>query len=142
MRNLSSVLIIKIGITALLWCGPLLLFPVPLLERIGFPPCPSVLFLKLLGMAYGALLVNYVFGLIATRHGSYPRSTVWTGIVSNGGGFVLLAIGAFQGSWAAWGSGAQIIMWTSLTAAGLIAAGLIVFGPCDRHSPSEPRVEI
>ena len=128
MRNLSRVLFLKIGITVVLWCGPLLLFPISLLERMGFPTCPSAIFLQLLGMAYGALTVSYVFGLVATLHGRYPGSTVWTGIVSNGGAFLLLSVGAFQGTWATWGSPAHLIMWASLAATGLITAGLIVFG--------------
>lgn len=142
MRYLSGVLFLKIGVTTVLWFGPLLLFPAPLLEEIGFPAGPSTIFLKLLGMAYGALLVGYVFGLVDTLHGGYPRSTIWTGIVSNGGAFLLLSMGAFQGAWAAWGSPARIVMWASLAVTGLISAGLIAFGPCGRHSPSEQRVEI
>ena len=134
MRHLSRVLFSKIGITIALWCGPLLLFPVSFLERMGFPTCPSPIFLRLLGMAYGALTVSYVFGLFATRHGRYPGSTVWTGIVSNGGAFLLLSAGAFQGTWAAWGAPARLVMWASLAATGLITAGLIVFGLAGLHA--------
>ena len=129
MRYLSVVLRLKIVVTAVLWFGPLLLFPIPLLEKMGFPTCPPTLFLRLLGMAYGSLLVSYAFGLADTLHGRYPRSAVWTGIVSNGGAFLLLSMGAFQGVWAAWGTQARIVMWASLAATGLISAGLIVFGP-------------
>lgn len=136
MRYLSGVLFLKIVVTTALWFCPLLLFPILILEKIGFPTSPSAIFLRLLGMAYGALLVSYVFGLVDTLHGRYPRSTVWAGIVSNGGAFLLLSIGAFQGTWAAWGACARIVMWTSLAATGLISAGLIVFGPYGRHSPS------
>jgi hypothetical protein len=135
MRNLSRVLFLKIVVTTVLWFGPLLLFPVSLLERLGFPTGPSTIFLKLLGMAYGALLVGYVFGWVDTLRGRYPRSTVWAGIVSNGGAFLLLSMGALQGTWTAWESPARILMWISLAATGLISAGLIVFGPCGRHSP-------
>ena len=139
MRNLSRVLILKIVVTVA-WFVPLLLFPIPLLKEMGFPTCPSNIFLRLLGMAYGALLVGYAFGLVATRHGRYPHSTVWTGIVSNGGAFLLLSIGAFQGAWTAWELCARIIMWASLAATGLITAGLIAFGPRaraeDAASPS------
>ena len=132
MRNLSRVLILKIVFTVF-WCVPLLLFPVTLLEDMGLPTCPpTTIFLRLLGMAYGALLVGYAFGLVSTRHGRYPHSTVWTGIVSNGGAFLILSIGAFQGTWAAWGPCARIIMWGSLAATGLITAGLIAFA-----APSE-----
>jgi len=136
MRYLSGVLFFKIGYTIIL-CFGLLLLPTSFLETAGFPTCPSAIFLRLLGVAYGALLVGYVLGLIQTLHGRYPRDTVWPGIVSNGGAFFILSIGAFQGTWAAWGSLARIAMWISLVATGLISAGLIVFGPCGRHSPAE-----
>ena len=136
MRSLSRVLISKIGITIVLWFVPLLFFPVTFLERMGLPAFPSAIFLRLLGMAYGALLVGYIFGLAAARRGEYPHSTVWAGIVSNGGAFLLLAIGASQGDWADWGAPARILMWTSLAATGLIATGLIAFGPWSRVARS------
>jgi hypothetical protein len=136
MRHLSRVLVLKIVITIGFWFGPLLLVPIPLLERLGFPTCPSAIFLRLLGMAYGALTVSYLFGLVATRQGRYPGSTVWTGIVSNGGAFLLLCVGALQGTWAAWGSPARLMMWASLAATGLITAGLVIFGLGGRHAPT------
>jgi hypothetical protein len=139
MRNLANVLIFKILVTAVFWFAPLLFLPGSLITRLGFPACPSVIFLRLLGMAYGSLLVGYVFGLVATRQGRYPGSMVWIGIVSNGGAFALLVIGAIQGVWVAWGALAGLYMWTSLAATGLITAGLIAFGPGGRHSHSERR---
>lgn len=129
MRSLATVLILKIGVTVVLWFVPLLFVPVPVLVCLGFPSFPAPIFLRLLGMAYGALLVGYGFGLAAARQGRYPRSTVWAGIVSNGGAFLLLSIGAFQGAWDAWGLPARIAMWASLAATGLVSAGLIAFGP-------------
>ena len=135
MRYLSGVLFLKIGFTIALCLGLLLVPTALLVEKTGFPTFPSTIFLKLLGVAYGALLVSYVFGLVDTLHGRYPRATVWTGIVSNGGAFFLLSIDAFQGAWAAWGPPARIAMWVCLVATGLISAGLIVFGPCGlRHA--------
>lgn len=142
MQNLARVLGIKIGVTVVLWFIPLLFLPSDLLRTMGFPDLGPPIFIRLLGMAYGALLVGYVFGLLATRHGNYPRSTVWSGIVSNGGAALLLSIGAFQGVWATWGFWARLIMWLSLAATGLISAGLIAFGPCRRQATSGQRVEI
>lgn len=130
MRNLARVLLLKIAITAILWLVPLLFFPIALLEHLGYPAFPTSLFLRLLGMAYGALLVGYGFGLVAARRGQYPRSTVWSGIVSNGGAFLILSFGAFQGAWSTWGTPARLVLWASLAATGLISAGLIAFGPC------------
>jgi hypothetical protein len=142
MRNLSRVLGLKIVVTTVLWFVPLLFFPSDLLRTVGFPDMAPLIFIKLLGMAYGALLVGYVFGFIAVCHGSYPHSTVWMGILSNGGAALLLSIGAFQGSWATWGFWARFIMWLSLAATGLISAALIAFGPCRRCSPFGQRSEI
>lgn len=138
MRFLSTVLIFKIGITTVLWFVPLLLVPLPLLEGLGFPLGPATIFLRLLGMAYGSLLVSYGFGLAATLRGRYPHATVWTGIASNGGAFLLLSIGAFQGTWAAWESPARLIMWISLAATGLVTAGLIASGPAADRSGNQP----
>lgn len=142
MKNLSKVLILKIVITVF-WFIPLLFFPLRCIhETLGFPDLgPAAIFIRLLGMAYGSLLVGYVFGLIATFRGRYPRGTVWTGIVSNGGAFLLLSIGAFQHAWDTWKGLAPGFMWASLGATGLISAGLIAFGPCGRHSPSSSRVD-
>lgn len=142
MKNLTRVLVFKMGITTVLWFVPLLFFPIELLRHLGFPDLGPRLFIQLLGMAYGSLLVSYGFGFGATRRGKYPRSTVWTGIVSNGGAFVLLSIGAFRGDWATWRFLAPLIMWTSLAATGLISAGLIGFGPCGQHSTTGQRGEI
>ncbi len=142
MKNLSRVLAIKMGITIVLWFVPLLFFPSGLLRHLGFPDLEPRLFIQLLGMAYGSLLVSYGFGFAATRHGKYPRSTVWAGIVSNGGAFLLLSLGAIRGDWETWRGVASLMMWTSLAATGLIAAGLIAFGPCGRHSSAEQRDEI
>lgn len=128
-RGLHGVLLLKIGATIVLWCVPLLLLPLSQLERIGFPAGQSGIVLKLLGMAYGSLLVNYAFGVATVRKGGCPSSTVWTGIVSNGGACVLLALAAADGAWTSWGEVARICMWTSLVVTGLITAGLLVFGP-------------
>jgi hypothetical protein len=87
MKNLPRVLVFKMGIRTVLWFVPLLFFPIELLRHLGFPDLGPRLFIQLLDMAYGSLLVSYGFGFVATRRGKYPRSTVWTGIVSNGGAF-------------------------------------------------------
>jgi hypothetical protein len=129
MQYLSGVFFFKIGYTIVL-CFGLLLVPTSFLKKAGFPTFPSAVFLRLLGVAYGALLVGYVLGLVQTLHGVYPRDTVWVGIVSNGGTFFLLSIDAFRGAWAAWGSLPRMALWVSLVITGLITAGLIVFGPC------------
>jgi hypothetical protein len=137
MKNLSRALALKIGITVFFWFIPLLFFPIDFLnDSIGFPELGPPVFIRLLGMAYGALLVGYVFGLIESLDGRYPRQAVWAGIVSNGGAFLLLSMAAFRHVWDTWDGWAPAFMWGSLGATGLISAGLIAFGPCGRHRTS------
>jgi hypothetical protein len=130
MSGLTRILAIKITLTVIVWCIPLLLFPTRLLLSLGFPVPEPQIFLRLLGMAYTALVVGYGFGLRASSRGSYPAGVVWVGIVSNGGACLLLAVGAMLGVWDSWGVVARAIMWSSLLGTGAIAVGLVVFGPC------------
>jgi hypothetical protein len=130
MSSLTRILAIKITLTVAVWCIPLLLFPTSLLQTLGFPVPEPQIFLRLLGMAYTALVVGYGFGLRASSRGSYPAGVVWVGIVSNGGACLLLAMAAALGVWESWGAIARAIMWSSLLGTGAIAAGLVVFGPC------------
>ena len=131
MKHLSQLLMAKLGITALVWCAPaLFLTPEILHTKLGFPPLGTAgVFLQLLGMAYAALIVVYVFGLIELRRGAYPHCTVWTGLVSNGGAFLVLALAAWRGDWRSWTGVAPLYMWGSLLATGLISVGLGALGP-------------
>lgn len=128
MSGLARTLIIKIALTVCLWCIPLLLFPATWLRMIGFPVPEPVLFLRLLGMAYVALVVAYAFGLRDVLRGEYPGAVVWVGIVSNGGAFALLLIAAIAGVLDTWGERARILMWISLLGTFAIAAALVWFG--------------
>ena len=130
MNALSQVLIGKIAFTIVVWCIPLLLFRTRLLKSLGFVVPEPTLFLRLLGMAYAALVVSYAFGLQSSLRGGYPAGVVWVGIVSNGGAFFYLVLNAVCGTWASWGKIAQVIMWVSLVGTGVITAGLITFGVC------------
>lgn len=129
MSGLSRILALKIALTVAVWCIPLLFFPAALLQSLGFPVPEPQIFLRLLGMAYVALVVGYCFGLKACSQGDYPAGVVWVGIVSNGGACLLLAVAAMLGVWTAWGTIAQAIMWGSLFGTGAITAGLVWFGP-------------
>ena len=128
MNGLAIVFIIKIGFTLVLWCLPLLMVPEILLIKLGLPKPSSMLFLRLLGMAYLALTVGYGFGLIETLNGGHPRDIVLMGIISNGGACLILLINGVFRSWQAWGPPAQFMMWFSLIATGGIALGLVVTG--------------
>ena len=130
MDALSKVLVFKIALTVLFWAGPLLLLPKRGLEWLGFDVPEPQLFLRMLGMAFAALTVGYVFGLCTWRaEGVYPAQTIWVGIVSNGGSCLLLCFFAARGAWAQWGRIARAFMWGSLVATGAITAGLVAFGP-------------
>jgi hypothetical protein len=98
------------------------------LRMIGFPVPEPLLFLRLLGMAYVALVVAYAFGLRDVLRGAYPGAVVWVGIVSNGGAFALLLIAAMAGVLDMWGERARILMWMSLLGTFSIAAALVWFG--------------
>jgi hypothetical protein len=134
-RALSRLLALKIALTLAVWCVPLLLFPPGWLAALGFPLPEPLLFLRLLGMAYLALVLGYAFGLGAARRGTYPAAVVWVGIVSNGGACLLLALAALAGTWASWGAIAPALMWASLFGTGAIAAGLVWLGPMRRATP-------
>ena len=125
---LARVLVAKVAMTACIWVAPLLCFPVSWLEALGFPVPEPVLFLRLLGMAYAALVVGYCAGLRELGRGDHPATVLRVGLVSNGGACLLLAWYGMAGAWAGWGWLARATMWTSLAATGGIAWGLWHFG--------------
>lgn len=126
--KLWHVIAAKIVITILFWCLPLLLGPKVLFNWVGVPfPDPEV-FIRLLGAAYAALVVNYYQGLLEAKTGGLATATVRMGIVSNGLAAVILGIFGASGTWADWGLLAQIYMWSSFIAAVLITLGLITTG--------------
>ena len=132
-RALAFLLIAKIGLTLALWCGPLLFFPAAWLRWSGLPVAEPLPFLRLLGMAYAALIVGYALGLRQVRQGVFPAATVWMGLASNGGAFVILALAAATGAWSSWPGLAPGLMWASLAATGLISAGLATFAARSLH---------
>ena len=128
MRGLDLVLQAKIALTVLAWCIPLLLFPAGLLEWLGFVVPEPRVFLRLLGMAYAALVLGYMLGLQQLRAGVFPAQAVRVGVLSNGGACALLVLYAVRGAWSDLGAFAQVFMWGSLLGTGAITLGLVVFG--------------
>jgi hypothetical protein len=128
MNNLTIVFIFKISATVLFWCIPLILFPAPILEAVGFPSQPTYMFVRMLGWAYLALCVGYAFGLKASLNGQRAAGPIWVGIVSNGGACLYLAYFGLVGTWAAWGGFVQFVLWSSVLATAAITAGLYLFG--------------
>jgi hypothetical protein len=129
MTAITRILAFKIALTVCVWCVPLLLFPSGWLRALGFPTPEPLIFLRLLGMAYTALVVGYAFGFRSARRGVYPAAAVWVGIISNGGAFLLLLLAALNRTWGQWGVPAQGVMWGSVLGTGAIAAALAWFGP-------------
>ncbi len=133
-RKLANVFVTKIVLTIVL-CISMLFIPIDWLSKAGFPVPDPIIFLKLLGMAYGALLVGYWFGLVAVRRGEYPKAAIWVGIVSNGGATIILAGYAisgyfFPGSsyWLDWKHSAPYVMGFLLIAVSGISIGLFIYG--------------
>jgi hypothetical protein len=138
MNNLAKVLIAKIVLTIVAWCVPPLFFPRSVFLWLGFPEPTPLVFLRLLGMAYTALVVGYAFGLRDALKGQWPLGVVAMGLVSNGGACLLLAACGLAGAWAEWGVFARIFMWGSLLGTGAFTAGLILTGFL-QPQPVEPR---
>lgn len=121
LKLLRGVLVFKIGVTVLLWAGPLLLFPISLFETLmGEAPSP-ISYARLLGVAYLALIVNYAGGFIQARRGLIPWVTIWTGLVSNGGGLLMLTYLSLADA-----QQTSPLSLVSVTALAMIVAGLIV----------------
>lgn len=116
MSGLQKLLLRKIVITAGLICLPLLTFPASWYPALGVPAPEPLMFARLLGAAYLALLVGYYLGLRGVGAGENPAAAVLMGITSNGFACALLVYFGARGSWSEWGVGAQVYLW-------LLAAG-------------------
>jgi len=127
MKGLKGVLKRKIIITAIFWCIPLLTFPASLFIQLGVPSPEPIMFVRLLGAAYLALLVGYYMGLKGLDSGENPVPVLSMGITSNGLAFLILTFFGVNGSWSSWGTGAQIFMWLSAAGALLITVNLLRF---------------
>lgn len=128
MNALSKVLIFKILATVMVWCVPLILFPVSLLQAIGFPEQPGYMFVRMLGWAYLALCVGYAFALKEALNGRRLMGPIWVGLVSNGGACAYLCFYGLSGAWSDWSAALQFIAWSSALATALITLGLYTFG--------------
>ena len=117
---LRGVLVFKIIVTLTLWAGPLLLFPVSAFESLmGQAPEP-ISYARLLGVAYLALVVNYVGGYMLAKRHVAPWITITTGLVSNGGGLAILLYLS-----AASAQPTSALTLTSMGALAIITAGLV-----------------
>lgn len=127
MQGLTRLLKLKIAVTAIFWCIPLLLFPAAWFIQLGVPSPEPMFFARLLGAAYLALLVGYYEGLRGIQRGGNPIAVIHTGIASNVGAGLLMAYFGLSGAWNAWSQGAIIFMWISTLGAFYVAAKLVYF---------------
>ena len=127
MEPIEVVLWIKIVVTVVAWAGPFLFAPSFLLEAL-LPQAPKpILWLRMLGLAWFALVVGYGSGLHQVRKGEFPFGIVYMGILSNGGGGVMLLLALLTGNDAVSGSqvGTPLIV-VSVFLLLSIAAGLLL----------------
>ena len=123
MRLLKATLILKILLT-IAWSASLLFLSETQFERLGMPE--PILFTRLLGAAFLALLVGYLLGLRELRLGKTPFNTMLVGIISNGLACVILLCYGLQGEWSEWGEVARYSLWASTIFTGLITGLLII----------------
>ena len=127
MKALKKILFRKIVVTGLFWCVPLLLFPASWFEALGMSAPIPLMFLRLLGAAYFALLVGYYMALKGLEKGENPKAVVYMGIASNGLSGIILLFFGLMGTWSSWGIMAQWIMWLSALGAIAVTVSLLRF---------------
>jgi len=125
MYLLKATLILKILLT-IGWSASLLFLSGTQFEKLGVPEPHPLLFTRLLGAAFLALLLGYALGLRDLYRGEIPVNTMLVGIVSNGLACVILVYFGFQGTWSTWGNVAGYCMWGSALFTGLITVFLVI----------------
>lgn len=128
MDLLAAVLSVKILVTLFFWSLPLLTFPRSWFVWMGMPEPKPMLFLRLLGAAYFALVVGYISGLRRLGRGDEVGDIVWVGITSNGSAFLILLLCGIAGTWKGWDILARSYMWISTLLTASITLGLVVTG--------------
>src|SRR5437899_1913798 len=136
---LRRVLGAKILLTLVLWAAPALLFPVPWFPLFGIPepPLAQLVFVRLLGAAYVALVVGYA---LAWRAPARHPGAILVGAVSNGlATLVILSVGA-RGGFASWDVLGALYIWASaLLTAGLAVALVVTGRPLLKKIADRPR---
>jgi len=116
---LKATLTLKILLTVC-WSASLLFLSRARFQNLGVPEPKPLLFTRLLGAAFLALLVGYALGLRDLYRGEAPVNIVIVGIVSNGLASALLVYFGLRGAWSDWGDAARYCMWASTIFTGLI----------------------
>lgn len=133
---LRAVLILKIGVTLVCWAGPMLLLHPAQFEMLGFPVPEPFLYIRLLGMAYLALVVGYAYGYRVALKGYFPSAAVAIGIVSNGGAAMIILAFLLSGKTEEFSPIAYNLMVLSGGLLGLITLGLVLAAYRERKAAS------
>jgi hypothetical protein len=126
--GLIYVLGFKIFVTITFWAIPSLVLPESFIVSLGIPVNESIIYVRLLGAAYLALLVGYVAGVKRVKIGKDVEHIIWTGIVSNGLASLLLFLYGVLGSYTEWLPLGRIYMWLSAVLTLIITVGLLWTG--------------
>lgn len=130
MNELRIVLIVKIALTFVLWAAPLLLAPKRLFQYIGIPIDETLVFARLLGMAFATLCIGYAAALMEVLAGRQPLPTlIYMGIASNGGAAAVILFQFLFGGLGRWAPPARWLIGFSGFAAAAIAIALACFVP-------------
>jgi hypothetical protein len=118
---LRQVLAVKIVATLAVWALPALLLPAQWFPTFGIPepPLEQLVFIRLLGAAYVALVVAYA---LAWRSPARHPGAILVGIVSNGLAARVITSAGASGAFATWPMLGSIYIWGSA----LLTAGLAV----------------
>jgi hypothetical protein len=125
--RLRQVLAVKIVATLAVWALPALLLPAPWFPTFGIPepPLEQLVFLRLLGAAYVALVVGYA---LAWRSPARHPGAILVGIVSNGlAALVIVSVGA-NGGFASWPMLGAVYIWGSAMLTAALAVALAQTG--------------
>lgn len=137
--GIRRVLAVKIVVTLGVWALPALLLPPPWFPVFGIPepPLAHLIFVRLLGAAYTALVVGYA---LAWRTPARHPGAILVGIVSNGlASLVIVSVGA-AGGYATWSLLGSIYIWGSaVLTAGLTVALAMTGQPLLRRLSERPR---
>jgi len=136
---LRRVLATKILVTLALWAAPALLLSPPSFPVFGLPEPPpgQLIFIRLLGAAYVALVVGYA---LAWRAPARHPGTILVGVVSNGLATIVIVREGIAGAFADWTTLGAIYIWGSaLVTAGLTAALIVSGRPVLKRIADRPR---
>jgi len=137
--TIRRVLAVKILATLAVWALPALFLPPAWFPMFGIPepPLAQLVFVRLLGAAYVALVAGYS---LAWRAPARHPGMIAVGIVSNAlAAFVILSVGA-DGAFASWSALGVVYIWGSaLLAIGLAVALAVTGQPLLRRISDRPR---